>query len=781
MLKNLFIVTATIFSVGFNHGMLKGAQSQEIPDRPRLKEVTFRFQPIIGGVDAVYLGGTFNDWSKTRHRMTDADGDGIYSITLLLPDGRYEYKFFVDGRWITDPDAGEYSGGSREGANAVIRVDGRFTVVELLKGDGRITSSGIPHRLDYTMVNPIPGTGIEFRTRTLMNDVSNVFLLVSIDGEQEAEFEMEPVETDLKYQNYRKMIDIPLEASVAFTFRFDDGAARVYATRAGIVEDKPAMRDGFLYTERILPPFITPDWAKDGIFYQIFTDRFFNGDRSNDQDFKEVYYEGKSILPPEGKTNDEYFHFIDDWQDIGGLVVSPYRTDGRPDYYSFYGGDIAGVMQKLPYLKDLGITIIYFNPLNEAQSNHKYDPVDYNTIDPHFADEETFKAFTKKAHEYGIRIIADMAFNHTGYWHFAFVDTREKGADSKYWHWFEWKKWPLPPEGPPTPCDYYDCWWGYPAHPNLNYDHSRPNDQENMIDDASLATPNQQVVDYILEVARFWLGELDIDGFRLDVPNEVPLWMWAMFRRVVDQIKPEAFLVGEIWGNAMPWLGPDCFHATMNYRFFRDPVVKFIGLGQGTASEFDRELAPGRSLYPRQATQVMMNIVGSHDTERFITTAKNDERRLMLSALFQMTYLGIPHIYYGDEVGLEGGKDPDNRRTFPWEWRQNNRRSRIHDFYRSLISIRKSYPALRAGSFRSVLTEGKVFGYLREDANQRLLVVLNNETADEKIRIPVVDWGFPGKSLLRDLLTNQDHRTKNGMLSLKLEPLSGVILIEKFD
>jgi glycosidase len=562
-----------------------------------------------------------------------------------------------------------------------------------------------------------------------------------------------------------------------FLYLYTDGSKNIYATPLGFQEEAPEKKHWFKYSSDFLVPFLTPDWAKNGVLYQIFPDRFRNGDLSNDQDFKEKYYKGKIELPPEGKTNEEYFHLVRNWDNIAGLKKSPYRTDERPDYYSFYGGDIAGVMEKLAYLKDLGITIIYFNPLNEGKSNHKYDPVDYLRIDPHFADRITFKKFVKKAHDYGIRVIVDMAFNHTGDEHFAFVDTREKGERSKYWKWFEWKQWPLPKGGPPTPCDYYDCWWGFPIHPNLNFDLSRPNNEENTISDISQADPNMDVVNYILEVPKYWMGELGVDGFRLDVPNEVPLWLWKEFRKTVEEVNPDAFLVGEIWGNAMPWLGPQCFHSTMNYKYFRDLVLTFFAMGTISADKFDRSLASGRNIYPIQATQVMMNLIGSHDTERFLTIAGNDERRLMLAALFQMTYPGIPQIYYGDEVALQGGKDPDNRRTFPWDWERRPVRKKVHAFYRKVISLRHSYSALRTGKFRTLVAHGKLYVYLREDQENRIIVAINNIDHARKIRIDLKDHVFSRGTFFRDVFNTGDYTIHDNQLQLELKPYSGAVLV----
>jgi len=741
-----------------------------------LKAVSFSFQPMVSGVQSVYVAGTFNDWNGNADRMHDLNGDGIYETTLLLPPGRYLYKIVVDGQWLSDPNASQFESDGRDGRNSILMVDDTFQDVDNRRGDGSILTGNIPLKLDYTMVNPLDNGRVEFWARANQNDVDSVHLIYIWKGD-EKRFEMVPQESDMVFQYFRGIVDFMEFNPVHFTFQYRDGDTRMYATPSGFMQHRPEGESMFLYDPGILTVFKTPDWAKHGIFYQIFPDRFRNGDSSNDQDFSEKYYEGFTELPDSGKTNDEYFHFVEDWKDIAGLSRSPYRTDGRPDYYSFYGGDIVGVMEKLPYLSDLGVTIIYFNPLNEAKSNHKYDPVDYLKIDPHFADEKTFQAFVKKAHEYGIRIIVDMAFNHTGDWHFAFVDTREKGEASQYWHWFEWNRWPLPDEGPPTPCDYYSCWWGFPLHPNLNFDLSLPNDQENDITDIARADPNMDVVNYILEVPRYWLGVLDIDGFRLDVTNEVPFWFWKEFRRVVDEVKPDAFLIAEIWGDAMPWLGPHGFHSTMNYKYFRDPVLKFIGLGQGDAESFDREMAPGRNLYPIQAAHVMMNLVGSHDTERFLHTVKHDVRRLNLSALFQMTYPGIPHIYYGDEIALAGSKDPDNRRPFPWDWEADSQAQAVLDFYKRVTAIRHQYPALRTGRFKTMLTQGKIYGFLREDDQNRILIVLNNDLENAEISIQPAEYDFDDRAMFRDELNGDLLTPHNGKLLIKLQPLSGTILV----
>ncbi|MBN2416310.1 alpha amylase N-terminal ig-like domain-containing protein [bacterium] len=632
---------------------------------PALRQVTVTYQPVIAGELDVFIAGTFNDWNSTLNRMTDEDGDGVYEASLLLAPGRYEYKFVVNGEWKTDFNAEEFMGAGQEGDNAVLYVDDRYTAVSLSRGDGDIYYRDLHLETGYRMLDPYADGSLRVTVPAMKQDVERVRMHWSgVNGAQGTVADMELKATGPLFDYYQVLLDPGGRGGIRFFFSYEDGDSCVYAGAGGFSAAAPAPDQWFVYDPEQLAPFKTPDWAKEGIFYQIFPDRFRNGDPDNDPDFSESYFRGRHTLPPGGKTNDEYFH-MEAWDSIGGLVHSPYRTDGKPDYYSFYGGDIAGVMEKLDYLEELGVTIIYFNPLNQAKSNHKYDPVDYLKIDSHFADEPLFKRFTAAAREHGIRIIVDKAFNHTGDEHFAFVDTRERGEASPYWHWYEWHTWPLPPEGAPTPNDYYDCWWGFPLHPNLNFDLSRPNRDENMIRDITAATPNREVVEYLLSVADYWIGTLGIDGFRLDVPNEVPFWFWKLFRQRVESLDRDAYLIGEIWGDALPWLGEDGFHSTMNYKYFRDPVLDFFASRKTDAQQFDEAMAPGRVLYPREALLAMMNLIDSHDTVRFLTQAGGDIRRLELAVLFQMTYVGIPQIYYGDEVALQGGKDPDNRRPFP--------------------------------------------------------------------------------------------------------------------
>jgi cyclomaltodextrinase / maltogenic alpha-amylase / neopullulanase len=708
--------------------------------------VKFAFQPVISGINEVMLAGTFNDWNVGATPMTDPDGDGIYEATLLLAPGSYQYKYVVDGAWITDEQADGFADDGFGGRNSILRVDARHASIEVKTGDGEFYLEGLDVVVDYGTVNEVePGRAI-FRARAYLDDVQRVELWIREPGADTQRIPMQLAVKDPVFAVYETTVTLATpEDGCRFTFVYHDGDAQRFALGAGgFAEQEPAASQWPLYSHEVLPPFRVPAWAQRAVYYQIFPDRFRNGDTSNDPDLSDPYYAGRTTLPASGKTNGEYFHFVDDWNDIAGLKLSPYRTDGKPDYYSFYGGDIVGVHEKLDHLASIGVTVIYFNPVTDARSNHRYDPCDYSALDPRLATEEQFESFTADALAKGIRVIVDMAYNHTGDCHFAFQDVVRNGRQSEYWDWYEFKKempqWPLPAGA--QAIDYYDCWWGFGLHPNLNFDLSRPNAQEQSVSSIDQAQVNWPVVNHLLDSVDYWMGELGVSGFRLDVPNEVPFWFWGLFRERCREVNPDHVLIGEIWGDAGSWIHPDVFDAVMNYKYFKDPVVKWIGQKQGNAAAFDRELAPGRTRYPLQAVRAQMNLIDSHDTARFLHIAGGDPRRLQLAATFAMTYVGSPHIYYGNEVALTGDRDPDCRRTFPWDQIDVPARRATLEHYQKVGSLRHQYEALVLGDFRTVHAQGDVYAYLREYGDQRVLVVLNNGSTDVDVVLPVGNVGI---------------------------------------
>ncbi len=418
-----------------------------------------------------------------------------------------------------------------------------------------------------------------------------------------------------------------------------------------------------------------PEWVTDAVFYQIFPERFENGDSSND--------------PPN---------------------VEAWGNTPKPGNY--FGGDLQGIINRLSYLKELGVNAIYLNPIFSAESNHKYNTKDYLTIDSAFGTNDLFETLLQKCHAENIRVVIDGVFNHVGTAHFAFQDVLKNGRDSKYVYWFNIYSFPVRMRPKPN----YECWWGYASLPKL-------------------MTQNSEVKKHIFEVTEYWTKK-GIDGWRLDVANEVPHEFWKEWRQLVKSINKDCYIVGELWQDASVWLQGDEFDATMNYKF-RDACLRFFAEKRSSAKEFGKELMEIRALYKDENNFAMQNLLGSHDTERYLTMCGGDVWKVKLSYLFQMTYFGAPMMYYGDEIGMEGGKDPDCRRTMIWNRSEWN--SDLFEFVKNLIALRNSSDALRRGDF-AVLpnnNENDVFIFQRSYQNQIAIIAINRARTKKEIAISV--------------------------------------------
>jgi glycosidase len=737
-----------------------------------LKKVHFTYIPT-GLHRNVVIAGTFNGWSTDATPMRLERGKWI--ITLLLPVGEYEYKFVADGKWITDRTAQEFHPDGYGGQNSVIMVDDSYEGVVVERGDGTIITADLGHGDDAWECSLNTDGTVSIRVRTYAGDVEAV--KVCLAGAGDDCLAMRRFDSDGTFDYYEADVS---KSEFTYFFTLEDGGSEVTLDRRGPHREAPAEIDAFEFNAAGVLAFKTPDWVKQAVIYQIFPERFANGSEANDPDFSEWYYQGLTSLPPMGKTDEEYFHLVRDWYDITGLRESPHRTDGKPDWNSFYGGDIEGIRQNLEYLKDLGITCIYLNPVFEAKSNHKYDAATYMRIDPHFAASDEFKVFVKECHEHGIRVVIDLAINHTGHTFRAFVDAREKGADSEYWDWYEFKKWPVPGDNVHAPFnagDYYDCWWGFGQMPNLNFDLARPNAEEQNVVDIEEATPNWDMVNHLLDVAGFWLAEMDVDGYRLDVAADVPFWFWELFRDRVKEAKPDAYIVGELWGESPQWVNGRYFDAVMNYEFFRDPVMAFIGKGEMTAAEFDRALAPGRLIYPDEGVRAMMNLIGSHDTERFLTAVGGDIRRYKLAMLFSMTYVGAPTIYYGDEIAMEGWGDPDCRRPFHWKWPDEEERVETRAYVRSLTALRRGHPCFALGSFETILSQDRVYAYRRYSRYEEAFVVINADRGEARVSIPVDSAVTSVEDVLRRRSIPTSPADAGRILTVRLPAYSGAVFL----
>lgn len=438
-----------------------------------------------------------------------------------------------------------------------------------------------------------------------------------------------------------------------------------------------------------------PEWVKDSVFYQIFPDRFANGDASND--------------PPN----------VQAW--------------GRPpDAIHFQGGDLVGIEQRLDYLQDLGINALYLNPIFLSPSTHRYNTVDYYRIDPKLGTLDDFRRLLKKVHQRGMRLILDGVFNHCGRGFFAFNDLLENGENSPYLDWFHVRRFPLNAysHGKAT---RYKAWWGFKSLPKFN-------------------TKNSAVRRFIFEVARYWIEE-GIDGWRLDVPNEInDDEFWAEFRWVVKSTNPDAYLVGEIWDLLPRWVNDSHFDGVMHYPL-RSAILDVLRGKTGT-EDFYARLLQIEQTYGQDNLFGLYLLLGSHDTERVKTLLDGNSQKLHLAYLLMFAFPGTPSIYYGDEVGLEGGKDPDCRRAFPWnenEWDQDLRR-----WIKKLIEIRRATPLLRRGKWR-ILQPAPCDGIVqmvREGGGEQLLILANLNSEPCRVTIPAGSDNPTGQQSLRDLLGN---------------------------
>lgn len=480
----------------------------------------------------------------------------------------------------------------------------------------------------------------------------------------------------------------------------------------------------------------TPDWVKHAVFYQIFPDRF-----------AQAAIPRKTLLKS------------DRWE----------PWDLPPSLQGYKGGNLWGVIEQLDYLQDLGINAIYFTPIFQSACNHRYHTHDYYQIDPILGGNTAFQELLDAAHQRQIKIVLDGVFNHASRGFFQFHDILENGPHSPWLDWFKIEGWPLSAYDGSQPANYVG-WAGNRALPQFNHDHP-------------------DVREYIMEIAEYWI-DFGIDGWRLDVPFEVKTpGFWQEFRARVKAINPEAYIVGEVWGDSREWLDGTQFDGVMNY-LFTAPTIAFIAGDRVkmelvespsyfpyppiSAKEYGQKIQDLLALYPWEIQLTQLNLLDSHDTARLISVAGGDQASVELATLLLFTFPGAPSIYYGDEVGLEGHLDPDSRRSFPMpdSWDQD-----VLAYHKKLISIRHQYPALRTGSYNILYAEGMVYGFARCLENEELIVMVNSGTESAEINVTVTDL----KTLPNQLIYGagkfswkQENDTTE--LVVYLPPRQGIIL-----
>lgn len=650
---------------------------------------------------------------------------------------------------------------------------------------------------------------VTFRFRTAKDDVDRVGLVTSADTYV---MEKECTQGEFDYYTFETRLG---EEPFRYCFEVQSGTEKYYYGRCGISREILEY-----YNFVVVPGFSTPDWAKGAVMYQIFTDRFYNGDKSNDVETNEYYYIG------------DYSRRVTNWD----------KYPANMGVREFYGGDLQGVMDKLDYLQDLGVEVVYFNPLFVSPSNHKYDIQDYDYIDPHYgkivddggevlpngvtdnsqatkykkrttgfknleASNELFIKLVEELHRRGMKVILDGVFNHCGSFNkwmdreriYEGEEDYEPGAyvsaDSPYRSYFRFFK-----EGPENwPYNgNYDGWWGHDTLPKLNYEDS------------------VKLENYILYIGRKWVSPpYNVDGWRLDVAadlgrsNEYNHEFWQKFRRAVKDANPNALILAEHYGDPSDWLKGDEWDTVMNYDAFMEPVTWFLtGMEKhsdeareellGNIDNFIGSMAHHMSNMLTPSLQVAMNELSNHDHSRFLTRtnhmvgrvehlgpeAANEyvNKAVMREAVvMQMTWVGAPTVYYGDEAGVCGFTDPDNRRTYPWGYEDQE----LIAFHKEAIRIHKEHPALKIGSLKILGGEENILSYARFKGHDRIIVVINNRSERAEVKVPVWEAEIPIKCRMKRLLYSykdgytteyEEYLVEDGEVVANMGPHSALVL-----
>lgn len=662
---------------------------------------------------------------------------------------------------------------------------------------------------------PDPYDRVRLRLRCARENLDAVILVFN-----DERIEMEKLYNDRLFDYYETFVQLGTE-QVFYYFEIHCGQMVCYYNNVGLCN---SVEEYYNFT--MTPGFHTPDWAKGAIFYQIYVDRFYNGDRSNDVEDNEYIYIG------EGTSK------VTDWN----------KYPAAMGVREFYGGDIAGVMQKLDYLQDLGVEVIYLNPIFVSPSNHKYDIQDYDYVDPHFgrivkdegellqkdeqgnwksdpdypnkaasryicrvtdkenleASNRLFAEFVEEVHRRGMKVILDGVFNHCGSFNkwldreciYENAEGYEKGAyvseDSPYNTFFKFREhqWPYNP--------HYDGWWGHDTLPKLNYEES------------------PALFDYIMHVGRKWVSPpYNVDGWRLDVAadlgqsGEYNHYFWKEFRRNVKEANPNALILAEHYGDPTEWLKGDEWDTVMNYDAFMEPLTWFLtGVEKhsdeyrqdqlGNPDSFFGSMRHFMTRFHTQSLQVAMNELSNHDHSRFLTRTNRkvgrtaylgpeaanegvDKAIMRLAVMIQMTWPGAPTIYYGDEAGLCGWTDPDNRRAYPWGREDQD----LIDFHKEIIRVHKDYQAMKTGSILFLHGQYQFISYGRFNEQDKFVIAINSGDQSVSVALPVWRLGLTEATRMARLINTSPegfsletamYSVENGILRLNCSPKYGVVI-----
>jgi glycosidase len=747
--------------------------------------------------------GDWQGWDNANPATAMSDlGGGLYQFTTSIASpGSYQYKAVKTGSWDAigadgrGVNAGtaafETTGADQNVSFSVDALAGRVRAeVEPLPPtpapDDDIWWDGLGHNSRDDLYR-VPGgavttgTAVTLRLRTYHNDVTDVIMRVwSTTAEAQTLYPMELVassdEPPYGYDYWQATIPAQDEPTILY-YRFivRDGSDEDFYEDDDMFDGGwgAAFDDSPDYSFQIdvyAADFETPEWIKNAVIYQIFPDRFYNGRHWNDpRPWHPTVYDNPVLVKA--------------WDDLPEGYCRAYEDtlcEEGPMGRDFFGGDLRGITKKLNYLQDLGVTAIYLNPIFKAPSNHLYDTTNYYRIDPYFGTMGDYLRLVRKARRKGIHVILDGVFSHTSSDSLYFdrysryyTQGAYESQDSPFYDWYTFYTWP----------DDYNSWWGFDSLPVL--------------------TEIQAVRDFIygrrFSVARWW-PMLGAAGWRLDVaPDKSHEW-WQEFRPRVKSANPQAVILGEIWDDASPWILGNEFDSTMNYRF-RRALIGFVngdtndpnqGFVQGlNPDQFNSVLQSIKEDYPAPAFEAAMNLVSTHDTQRILWTltpgARNREEKefdaanlaagkakLKLLAIIQMTLPGAPTIYYGDEVGLTGDTDPDDRRPFPWRDKDVD----LLAHYQALTGLRHQHSFLRTGSFDRLYTHNDdgTYVYGRKDLSGAAVVAVNQDSVAHSLTVDLSGY-VPEGTTLTDALNGGTYTVAGGEITLSVDGRWGAILV----
>ncbi len=677
---------------------------------PETRQHEFLYHPAAS-VRSVAVAGAFNNWNMRANPMA-ADADGkTWRLTLRLPMGKHLYKFVVNGdTWVADPTAPVNPNDSN--GNSVLLIVPADYSSPASPLDGVTAFSALQHPLSAPYLN-YDRDQITLSLRARPNDLSRVSLRLG-----DRLIPMSVVTADDIYAFYSVRVTWDRKSDLVYDFALADGPKSFDFGATGVAALRSATK--FTLSATAFHPFAVPDWVEKSVLYQIFPDRFANGEKAND--------------PPN---------------------LTPW--DARPTGNSRFGGDAKGVSDHIPYLADLGISAIYFTPVYKSPSNHRYDIDDYRAIDPQFGTNAEFAALTRGLQARGIRTVMDFVFNHSSSSFGPFADVVRNGAASPYRHWYFIHSYPVQAKQPPN-YEAFGGWWGMPRLNEAN--------------DATGA--------YMRDVVAFWQKEIPLSGVRLDVADQLDQVFLRKLRTSVKELDPKVWIVGETWGDASQWLAGDQWDASMNYPFLF-ACVDYFADRKIDSTAFANQLMQLYHRYVPQVSRCEMNSLSTHDTPRFLTRCRGNQEMQRLAATLQLTWVGAPCIYYGEELGMEGGADPDNRRGMTWTNATDD--NPMLQYYKKLVHLRNKSRALQSGDPTILETNdsANTLAFSRTLGNEIAIVVLNRSDQRQtvKVRLDLKTEQLLGKSGLVDALSGaMAVPSPNHTLSITLEPLHAAILVQ---